>query len=404
MALEETAAPRILCVDDEPRVLEGIQRTLGLDFDVVTATGGAEALELMKSSGPFAVTVSDMRMPGMDGAAYLKQAAELSPNCVRMLLTGHADMEAAIKAVNEGRLFRFLTKPCAPEALKQSVDDAVAQHRLIQAEKQLLEQTLYGIIKVLTELLNLANPVAFNRGARVKRLVAALTEQLQIADGWQFELAIMLAHVGCVGLPQELLKKAFANTPLEAHEREMVNGAPRIAHSLLENIPRLEVSLGILAELGGKPPSVKNVKPDTIKGRIAWGTHLILLAERADGLRQAHGLTKMMTGLLADKHFDEAVLQTLAKMDLQRLEPELVDPSAVRDIAARDLKIGMVLINDVKSKAGAVMVKAGQEVTPTVAQLLRKMADRDNLVEPLKVGGALKAAPAADAEIRIRLS
>jgi CheY-like chemotaxis protein len=404
MALEENSVPRILCVDDEPRVLEGIQRTLGLDFEVVTAPGGAEALELIKSAGPFSVTVSDMRMPGMDGATYLKHAAELAPNCVRMLLTGHADMEAAIKAVNEGRLFRFLTKPCAPEALKRSVDDAVAQHRLIQAEKQLLEQTLYGMIKVLTELLALANPVAFNRGARVKRLVTALVEQLKIADGWQFELAIMLAHVGCVGLPQELLKKAFANTPLEAHERELVNGAPRIAHSLLENIPRLEVSLGILAEMGGKPPPIKNVPQDSIKGRIAWGTHLILLAERADQLRQAHGVTKMQTGLIADKHFDEGLLATLAKMDLQRLEPELVDPSAVRDIAAKDLKIGMVLVQDVKSKAGAVMVKAGQEVTPTVAQLLRKMADRDNLVEPLKVGGAPKGTPAQAAEIRIRLS
>jgi CheY-like chemotaxis protein len=403
MALEENEVPKVLCVDDEPRVLEGIQRTLGLDFDIVTAPGGAEALELLKAQGPFCVTVSDMRMPGMDGATYLKHAAEIAPNCVRMLLTGHADMEAAIKAVNEGRLFRFLTKPCAPEALKRSVEDAVAQHRLIQAEKQLLEQTLYGMIKVLTELLALANPVAFNRGARVKRLVTALAEQLKIPDIWQFELAIMLAHVGCVSLPQELLKKAFSNTPLDAHERELVNGAPRIAHSLLENIPRLEVSLGILAELGGKPPPLKGHKLDTIKGRVAWGTHLILLAERADALRQAHGLTKMQTGLIADKHYDEAVLATLGKMDLTRLEPDLMDPSANREISASELKIGMVLIEDVKSKAGAVMVKAGQEVTPTVAQLLRKMADRNNLVEPLKVAGALKAAPASPGEIRIRL-
>jgi CheY-like chemotaxis protein len=403
MALEDTPCPRILCVDDEPRVLEGIQRTLGLDFEVITAPGGAEALELIKSAGPFAVTVSDMRMPGMDGATYLKHAAEISPNTVRMLLTGHADMEAAIKAVNEGRLFRFLTKPCPPDSLRRSLDDAVSQHNLIQAEKQLLEQTLYGMIKVLTELLSLANPIAFNRGSRVSRLVVAITEELKIPDTWQFELAIMLAHVGCVGLPHELLKKAFGNVPLDAKERELVNGAPRIAHSLLEGIPRLEVSLGILAELGGKPPSLKDAKLDSIKGRIAWGTHLILLAERADQLRQTQGLTKMQTGLIAEKHFDEGVLARLAKMDLQQLEPELLDPSAVREIAARDLKIGMMLIEDVKSKAGAVMVKAGQEVTPTVAQLLRKMADRDNLVEPLKVAGAQKGPPAPVAAIRIRL-
>jgi CheY-like chemotaxis protein len=405
MALEAGAPPRILCVDDEPRVLEGIQRTLGLDFEVTTAPGGAEAIELLKSQGPFCVTISDMRMPGMDGAAYLKQAAELAPDCVRMLLTGHADMEAAIKAVNEGRLYRFLTKPCAPEALRRSVDDAVTQHRLITAEKQLLEQTLYGVIKVLTEVLSLANPIAFARASRVRHLVALLCRDLNIADAWQFELAIMLAHIGCVGLSSELLTRAFGNQPLEAKEKELVSGAPRVAYGLLEGIPRLEVSLGILAELTNKPAPLRDVRCDGVAGRTAWGTHLILLSERADQLRTAHGLHKMMSGMEAEKHFDPTLLAAFLKLDPLQIDPNADQQREVKEITARELKSGLVLIEDVRSKAGVVMVKAGQEVNQTVLQLLKRMGERDNLVEPLKVAAVAQkaAAPKSSEAVRIRL-
>lgn len=398
------ACPRILCVDDEPRVLDGIQRTLGLDYEVSTATSGAQALELLKSSGPFAVTVSDMRMPGMDGAAYLKRATEVDSTCVRMLLTGHADLEATIKAVNEGRLFRFLTKPCTPEALRAAVEDAVNQHRLILAEKQLLEQTLYGMTKVLTDLLSLANPVAFSRASRVKRIVSELASELGVDGAWQFELAIMLAHVGCVGLPQELLTKAYNNQPIDAKERELVLGAPRLAHSLLENIPRLEVTLGILSELGAhKPPPLKDVQLSTQAGRVAWGTHAILLAERADQLRLSLGTKNMLSVITNEKQFDPFLLAALAKIDPGKLAPVGETGHEERHVTAQELKIGMVLVEDVRSKAGVLMIKAGQEVTPTVAQLLRKMSARDNLVEPLKVAAAARHSGAASPVVRIRL-
>ena len=110
--MNDEVGNRILCVDDEPRVLEGIRRTLGMDFDVTTAEGGAQALALLIRRERFALTISDMRMPGMDGAAYLERAAQLAPDMVRILLTGQADMQAATRAINYGRIFRFLTKPC----------------------------------------------------------------------------------------------------------------------------------------------------------------------------------------------------------------------------------------------------------------------------------------------------
>src|ERR1700712_1968104 len=102
--------PRILLVDDEPALLEGLERHLRKPFEVHTSTSAAQALELIALKGPFAVVVSDMRMPHVNGAVFLARVREIAPDTVRLLLTGHADTESAIAAVNEGQIFRFLTK------------------------------------------------------------------------------------------------------------------------------------------------------------------------------------------------------------------------------------------------------------------------------------------------------
>jgi YesN/AraC family two-component response regulator len=94
---------RVLFVDDEPKILEGIERTFRKQVELQTASSGAEALRLIGESGPFAVVISDMRMPAMNGAQFLAKVREQEPDTVRMILSGHADLEATIAAVNEGR-------------------------------------------------------------------------------------------------------------------------------------------------------------------------------------------------------------------------------------------------------------------------------------------------------------
>jgi DNA-binding NtrC family response regulator len=159
--------PRILCVDDEPAVLEAIQRNLRREFDVSTDPSGAAALERIDKSEPFAVIVSDMRMPGMDGATFLSRARAKAPDTVRMLLTGHAELSSAIAAVNEGNVFRFLSKPCAAPDLIKALKEGVHQYELVHAERILLEQTLKGSIEALVQVLSLTNPESFGRAYRV---------------------------------------------------------------------------------------------------------------------------------------------------------------------------------------------------------------------------------------------
>jgi CheY-like chemotaxis protein len=377
---ESTIEPRILCVDDEPRVLDGMRRTLGMNFDIYTAEGGDQALAMLASEEPFALTISDMRMPGMDGATYLERAADVDPDMVRMLLTGQSDMQAAVRAVNQGRIFRFLTKPCDADVLHRAVEDALDQHRLLTAEKELLQKTLYGCIKVLTELLSLINPVAFNHACRIKRLVQHVSHTLQLEDVWQLELAVMLAHLGYVGVAPELLVKAYTGKPITSAEKALVSGASKTAHGLMAGVPRIEGILGILDRLGDAPPSLDGLQLKTREGWLPWAVHIIQAAERADQLSHSQPLARFIADGLKAEHFDATVIEAVALADFQA-----VDKRKITKLTAHELKSGMFLIEDARSTAGVLMAKGGQEVTPTIAVLLRRMADRQNLQEPLIV-------------------
>src|ERR1700743_3529911 len=185
--------PSILCVDDEPRIVDSLAVHLRRDYQVFAANGGNSALQLLREKGAPAVVVSDMRMPGMDGATLLKHIKQLYPETTRILLTGEPGRDAAVAAINEGQIFRFLTKPCPPDQLRSAIEAGVAQHRLKIAEKVLLQETLIGCIKALMDMLALTNPVAFGRATRVTRLATDLSAALGKANFWQLEAAAMLS-------------------------------------------------------------------------------------------------------------------------------------------------------------------------------------------------------------------
>ena len=211
-----SAKPRLLCVDDEPIVLESLRDVLRRTFDVRTATNGPEALAMLRREPRgYAVVLSDMRMPGMPGSVFLREARRCAPTAVRMLLTGYADSDAAAAAVNDGQIFRYLTKPCDRHQLKQACVGALAHHRALVAERELLEQTLHGSIQALTDVLALASPAAFGRSARLKDLTAGLVRAAGAGDAWEIEVASMLVNLGAVTLPEATAEKLHCGGALE---------------------------------------------------------------------------------------------------------------------------------------------------------------------------------------------
>ncbi len=133
--------PKILFVDDDPAILRSYKRYLSLEFDLDTALGGEHGLQMMSENGPYAVVVSDMRMPGMDGGRFLSEVHKGWPDSVRILLTGHAHQEDVTAATSKGQLFGVLDKPCPPDILVQALRDAIEHHRRITEENKQLQES-----------------------------------------------------------------------------------------------------------------------------------------------------------------------------------------------------------------------------------------------------------------------
>lgn len=377
----ETSRTRLLCVDDEPGVLEGITLTLRRrQYDVTTAGSGAAALEAIRQGGAPAVVISDMRMPGMDGTAFLAKVRQVSPDTVRMLLTGQADIESAIAVVNEGQIFRFLTKPCSPSVLLGAVEAAVEQHRLITAERVLLEQTLHGSIKTLVEVLALTNPVSFGRAMRVKEHVTAMAEKLSLGNRWQVEVAAMLSQLGYVTLPAEVAEKVYEGRPLSPEEATLVARVPAVTEQLLGNIPRLEVVRGILAAY---PRSISGTKEPESADRalIARGAQLLRVATDFDTLQASGMPPRLAISTMRGRvdRYDPIVLGVFEDLRSGDVESE-----EVREFMLRDVRVGMVLADDVKSAGGLLLATRGYVVTETF--LARSVnSRRDPVREPVRV-------------------
>lgn len=215
--------PRILCVDDDERLLAGLSLRLRRTFEVVTATSAVAGLATLDLSNPFAVVVSDMRMPKNDGASFLSAMRRVAPDTTRVLLTGEADVTSAIAAVNDGEVFRFLTKPIETPVLVEALNAAVARHQEVAQQCHLVDDMAQGASRLLA--LALANHAAAlgTEGERIRRLVSALTRAVYPAQTWSAEMAVNVFHVATIALPAELAERWKLRAPISTTERHLVN-------------------------------------------------------------------------------------------------------------------------------------------------------------------------------------
>jgi response regulator RpfG family c-di-GMP phosphodiesterase len=374
----ESARPSVLLVDDDPDLLAGVARSLRSErFDITTASRGSEALSLLRTGGPFAVIVSDLHMREMDGVALLRQARECSPDTVRVLFTGQLDMERAIAAVNKGAVFRVILKPCSRIVLAFAINDAIEQHRLITAERTLLEQTLHGSIKALIEVLSLVAPAAFGRANRLRQTVRSLVEAFHLSSSWHIEVAAMLSQVGFVTLPPSTLEKMNQGEPLSEAELEMMRRMPVVVEQVLGNIPRLEQVREILRF---QDHQLRN--NGTEWESIPWGARALKLASDLDAL-QGEGLPLSLvfdTLRGRDGWYDPEMLEKLAEVcshTEQRLQ--------VRELPLSKLRPRMVLAQNVRTTKGVLFIARGQEVTASLLEKLRNLGHELIGDEPIRV-------------------
>jgi response regulator RpfG family c-di-GMP phosphodiesterase len=370
----------VLCVDDEALVLQGLVLNLRPHYRISTATSGQDGLALLDGSDPPAVVVSDMRMPEMNGAVFLSQVRERSPDTVRLLLTGHADIESAMAAVNHGQIFRFLTKPCPSPVFLSAINAAAEQYRLVTAERVLLEQTLRGSIKALTDVLSMSSPLAFGRAIRLKRRASDLLAALGVPMPWQLEVAIMLSQIGCVTLPPATAEKFYFGRPMGADENDMVQALPALAVQIIESIPRLEAVRAILQLQehdfdGAGAPSTSPSGPG-----LPLGARVLKIVSDWDSLEVSGMASGPAMAAMQQRRgrYDPKLLDALVRLN------HSVPLGGLRQADLASLKAGMFLAQDVLSEDGHLLVARGQEVTLSLLRRLRNLAP-GSVREPIQV-------------------
>jgi response regulator RpfG family c-di-GMP phosphodiesterase len=351
---------RILFVDDESLILDGYKRILHREFEVDTAVGGEQGLASIRERGPYSVVISDMRMPGMNGAQFLAQVRQRTPDTVRMLLTGYTDLDAAMLAVNEGNIFRFLTKPCDKDVLTNAINAGLAQYRLVTAERELLENTLMGSIKVLTEVLSAASPEAFGRSMRIARYVRHLAAKFNLPSPWRFEAAAMLSQLGCVTLNPELIKASYVGEHLSQEDKTRFAAHPKVASDLLANIPRLEPIAWMISEqlTAGNRQGNPNL-PAPYKEDVVFGARILKLAVALDNLRMRGLSDRDAIERLWDRRieFGPELIEALKGIEPDAAKMEL------RKVSASKLTTGMILQQEIRTHSGMLVVPEGQAIT-----------------------------------------
>lgn len=369
---------RILLVDDEANVLQGYVRNLRKHFDVSVALGGQAAIRALEEHPDFAVLITDMRMPGLSGLEVLKEAQVLAPTTVRLMLTGNSDQRTAMDAVNDGQVFRFLTKPIEPEDLRHAILAAVRQHHLQRSERVLLDQTLKGCFQVLSDVLSTWDPEAMGRAAVVRLRSLELGQELGLADLWPLEMASLLAPFGYLSLPRALADKVYRGEELSPRESAMVELVPLRAGGILGPVPRMEGVSEIL-RLQGRGFDGSGVPTDGPKGReLPLESRILRAISDLTYLEYERKSLPVAAGELRlhPKPYDPEILERL----LTRYAHALPRPES--PILLSDLHPGMVLSRSLLHRDGRLILLVGQPLSAVHLEILKVLSEGQDLQEP----------------------
>ena len=374
---------RVLIVDDDANLLSSFQRQLHRLFDVEVAENGNEGLARLQIDGPFDLVISDFKMPGMDGVAFLTRAAEVCPDTTRILLTGYADVETATRAVNEGNIFRLLTKPCPGPVLGKAIKDALHFHDAVTTEKEMLDRTLRESMRVVTELLTLHNPETYGRAARLMPWVRDMAKAVG-ADQWEVETAASLSMLGYIILPEHILEKVLLGQELDLDEERAFAAHASFAGRLLETIPRMG-GVAAAVTLQEKRFDGSGYPQDEHVGiQIPIGARILkvvndfdLLLEGGKPKAEALVIMRGRTGW-----YDPQLLDALTR----RLGDEA--RFVLRKVHLPGLMPGMIVAKDITCRAKGKNVKVlgrGYEITEATVEYLLRFVAINALEQPFAV-------------------
>ncbi len=372
----------ILVVDDVKENIDVMNNILKQEYKVKAAINGRKALEIAGGEETPDLILLDIMMPEMDGYEVCRRLKtnEKTKKIPVIFVTTKSEIEDEVQGFNAGAV-DYITKPVSPPIVlarvKTHLDLIASKHQV----ELLLSKTLMGSLKVLTDILALVSPTAFSQVSRMKIYAREITEKLGLDDIWQFELAAMLSHIGYVALPNEILEKVNRGVKLTEKEQLIFKTHPSVGFDLIVNIPRLDIVADMISK------QMDSIDKNDIKGHPRdWdsailGGQLIKLITEYDKILSSEKSAKSALTKLKNRGGDYPKVLLIALWETQSKKPELIE----KRVRLEDLREGMILVDDIMTSSGAVVLTKNTEISPNLLILLKRYIGKRVIREPILV-------------------
>jgi response regulator RpfG family c-di-GMP phosphodiesterase len=304
------------------------------------------------------------------------------------MLTGNADQHTASVAVNNAGVFRFVNKPCSIEDIIFVIDDALEQYRLLIAEKELLQNTLSGSIKVLTDLLSFLNPTSFGSTLNYREIIRSVTSKLGIVNSWDIELAMMLSDIGTFMVPKELLEKEKQNQLLKETEIKILERIPETGKKLISNIPRLE-KVAEAIYYSKKNYDGSGFPKDDISGEaISISARIIHILKDYDRYLKLKEFPEYAFEMLEIKKnlYDPNILEVVKEvLNLKKLNEVSKIETKIFEVTTKQLFPGQIILEDIYTNDEVLLVKKGTEISETMIHRIANYGAISGIRAPILV-------------------
>lgn len=392
---------RILYVDDEENLLHSFRSMMRKDHLDIHLLAHSEQIDsVLEEHGPFAVVLSDQRMPVMDGVAVLEKTGLSSPETIRILMTGYADFEDTKRAINTAGISHYIQKPWNDESLRSLVNDAVSRYNLVHENKllsaqilarnteltELLDGTMTSVVKMLLDLLGHVNPFAVEQTKRIQKLANAtlsLLPPLSPQEQRDTLLAFQLFNVGLAALPS-LIQVAINKDGMASIDRfPAARNHHLLGYELLKDIPRFENVARIILLSGKNIDGSGEPTVELIGGNnLPLGSRILHILTDMERSRSSHfnGKEILQSFLSYRNKYDDKILQSLLGM-----APERVVVKKESEVMVEGLLPEMTVTDNVISQSNQLLLQRGSVLTPSTVSLLQHWHRHDPINEPIAV-------------------
>ncbi|MGA8181411.1 MAG: HD domain-containing phosphohydrolase [Desulfobacterales bacterium] len=399
----------IMTVDDEADIIKALQRLFRKEnYRILSASSAPEGLDLLKSSEkPVSLIISDQRMPEMSGSQFLEQTRKIFPNAIRFLLTGYSDMDAVVDAINNGGIHRYLSKPWNDEDLKIQVRQSLEHYELAMENKR-LEGSLFSTVKLLSSLIETLNPMLGTYMKQVGSLSRTVAEDYELPKEEldQIEIAGMIHDIGLLGVPEHIILKD--KEEMTQKEFMVFSQHPTIGKMCLEAVEYLDqASLIVLHhheyyDGTGFPHNLRREEiplGSRIIGAVAdyskiiytWPKNVDEIAKRArnylgpaannididDPEKMLTGIAKKIILLSAEQKYDVQVVSTLMKKLGEKEREESKKRLKILSISVEELKEGMVLAKNLRSKDGRILLQKDAKIKESSIETIQTLVESE---------------------------